>query len=194
MRFRRHLSHSLLLLLTMATWAALSWGQSGSTGALTGTVSDPTGAVIPGVTVTATNSGTNQARSAVTADDGVYRIPLLDPGIYRVSFSLPGFKTCAPRMIAIDGLATSWGTTGIGIVRGPGQANTDISVTKMTRIGERQSVQFRAEFFNAFNHAQFAMPSTIGSTSLRVDNPNFGLITATSVNPRIVQLALRYQF
>ena len=64
----------------------------------------------------------------------------------------------------------------------------------MTRIGERQSVQFRAEFFNAFNHAQFAMPSTIGSTSLRVDNPNFGLITATSVNPRIVQLALRYQF
>src|SRR5262245_44151372 len=67
--------------------------QTGSTAALTGRITDPTGAVLPGVMVTVTSSATNQARNSITAEDGVYRIPLLDPGSYRVRFSLPGFKT-----------------------------------------------------------------------------------------------------
>src|SRR5262245_45118549 len=67
--------------------------QTGSTSALTGRVTDPTGAVIPGVEVTATSAATNQPRTVVTAEDGVYRIPLLEPGAYRVRFSLAGFKT-----------------------------------------------------------------------------------------------------
>jgi hypothetical protein len=58
-----------------------------------GRVTDPTAAVLPGVMVTATSVSTNQSRSTVTAEDGVYRIPLLDPGAYKVRFSLPGFKT-----------------------------------------------------------------------------------------------------
>jgi len=67
--------------------------QSGSTSALTGTVSDPTGALVPGVTVMATAVATNQSRSAVSDESGVYRLSLLEPGAYRVRFSLPGFKT-----------------------------------------------------------------------------------------------------
>src|SRR5215471_3814304 len=67
--------------------------QTGSTAALTGRVSDPTGAVLPGVMVTVTAAATNQSRNVVTAEDGVYRVPLLDPGSYKVKFSLPGFKT-----------------------------------------------------------------------------------------------------
>src|SRR5262249_29959504 len=63
------------------------------TSALTGRVSDPTGAVLPGVMVTVTSNATNQARSVITAEDGGYRVPLLEPGSYRVRFSLPGFKT-----------------------------------------------------------------------------------------------------
>src|SRR5437016_7420237 len=69
------------------------WAQSASTSALTGTVTDPTGAVLPGVTVTATAVATNQSRTVVTTESGVYRIPLLDPGSYKVRFGLPGFKT-----------------------------------------------------------------------------------------------------
>src|SRR5436309_11071592 len=68
-------------------------GQSGSTSALTGRITDPTGAVLPGVSVTLTSIATNQARTVLAAEDGVYRIPLLDPGAYRVRFSAPGFKT-----------------------------------------------------------------------------------------------------
>src|SRR2546428_5283477 len=68
-------------------------GQSGSTSALTGRITDPTGAVLPGVSVTVTSIATNQTRTVVSAEDGVYRVPLLDPGAYRVRFSAPGFKT-----------------------------------------------------------------------------------------------------
>jgi hypothetical protein len=109
-----------------------------------------------------------------------------------------GSAFCAPRVIGDDGLATDWGTTGIGIVLGPGQFNTDFSVTKMTRISERETLQFRAEFFNLFNHPQFAnpisAPNQIGGGGLLVNNAQFGVISSTSVNPRLIQFALRLQF
>jgi hypothetical protein len=66
----------------------------------------------------------------------------------------------------------------------------------MTRIGEKQSVQFRTEFFNLFNHPQFAIPGSVaGNQTLYANNAAlFGVITSTSVNPRLIQFALRYQF
>jgi hypothetical protein len=99
---------------------------------------------------------------------------------------------CAPTAI---GNGTDFGNAGIGIIRGPGQTNTDISITKTTAIGEKQSIQFRSEFFNVFNHPQFAIPSTVvGNQTLYPSSANFGLITGTSINPRLIQFALRYQF
>ena len=100
---------------------------------------------------------------------------------------------CAPPTI---GNGTDFGNTGVGIVRGPGQANFDFSVSKITKISEKQSLQFRTEFFNLFNHPQFALPTTVvGNQSLYASNPNLlGVITATSVNPRLIQFALRLQF
>src|SRR5262245_46581008 len=83
----------LVLTFVVAISIPSALAQTGSTSALTGRVSDPTGAVLPGVMVTATASATNQARTVITGEDGGYRIPLLDPGTYRVRFSLPGFKT-----------------------------------------------------------------------------------------------------
>src|ERR1051326_4472041 len=68
-------------------------GQSGSTSAITGRITDPSGAVLPGVGVTVISLATNQTRMVVSAEDGVYRVALLDPGAYRVRFIAPGFKT-----------------------------------------------------------------------------------------------------
>src|SRR5215471_4164061 len=105
---------------------------------------------------------------------------------------------CAPPVIG-DGF--DFGNAGVGVVRGPNQNNSDFQVTKLTRIGERQSLQFRAEFFNLFNHAQFALPGyTTAPNNFSNNGPlftsgaNFGLITQTSVAPRLIQLALKYQF
>ena len=70
--------------------------------------------------------------------------------------------------------------------RGPGQANTDFSLIKDTRFGERYSVQFRAEFFNFLNRPQFGQPnSTAGS-------PNLGQITTQVNQPRQIQFGLKF--
>ncbi len=69
---------------------------------------------------------------------------------------------------------------------GPGQNNWDIALSKSTALTERANLQFRAEFFNVFNHAQFVTPSGILSGT-------FGQVTAAAP-PRIGQLSLKLSF
>ena len=85
--------------------------------------------------------------------------------------------------------ATLFGNSGIGIILGPGQVNYDISLLKVTPITEKTNVQFRAEFFNAFNHPQFSPPVTTQNTP-----GTFGVIQTTETNPRIIQFALKFIF
>ena len=92
----------------------------------------------------------------------------------------------------IYGNGTGFGNSGLGILYGPGQFNFDTALVKNIRVGgihEEAALQFRAEFFNIFNHPQFSNPGV-----LDVSQPNFGWITSTSVNPRLIQLALKYNF
>jgi outer membrane receptor protein involved in Fe transport len=70
---------------------AMAFAQA--TGSITGIVTDESGAVMPGVTVEATNVGTNQTRTALTGSDGFYSIPLVPPGQYSLKGTLQGFKT-----------------------------------------------------------------------------------------------------
>jgi hypothetical protein len=110
----------------------------------------------------------------------------------------------APPVIGSDGLATGFGNAGNGIVSGPDQRNFDIALTKRIRLrAENQALEFRAEFFNAFNTPSFANPAlnvgtvapdpVTGVASLQQD-PTFGHITSTSVAPRILQFALKLFF
>jgi Carboxypeptidase regulatory-like domain/TonB dependent receptor/TonB-dependent Receptor Plug Domain len=101
--------------------------------------------------------------------------------------------TCftAPPIIGADGIGTAFGNSGTGIVNGPGQANLDLALAKKVAVTwpvEKSAVEFRAEFFNAFNHPQFANPDT------NFSSPTFGVISSTAVNPRVGQLALRLTF
>ena len=61
--------------------------------AIGGTVEDPSGALIPGVTITATNTQTSLASTTLTNESGAYNFPALIAGTYRVSASLPGFRS-----------------------------------------------------------------------------------------------------
>ncbi len=74
-----------------------------------------------------------------------------------------------------------------GQLRSPGDWNVDYSVFKNFRVAEGKQLQFRAELFNAFNHAN------LGSPNETVNSPNFGVITGASA-PRIVQLAIKMIF
>jgi len=95
---------------------------------------------------------------------------------------------CNPPAIS-DGFG--FGTLSRGAVHGPDQNNYDIAIAKRFLVGginETGTVEFRTEFYNAFNHAQFADPGTNVSLS------NFGQIGSTSVAPRLIQFALKYVF
>src|SRR5262249_4483819 len=68
-----------------------------------------------------------------------------------------------PPIIGADGVGTAFGDGGTGIVNGPGQFNVDASISKSFSIHwprEAARLQFRAEFFNAFNHPQFDVPDS----------------------------------
>jgi len=85
----------LLLALTTNISAQVSAG-------IGGTVSDPTGALIPGVEVTATNVNTGINTTSVTNEAGAYQLPSLQPGTYRLRTALPGFQTATRENIQLS--------------------------------------------------------------------------------------------
>ncbi|HTP67779.1 MAG TPA: carboxypeptidase regulatory-like domain-containing protein [Dongiaceae bacterium] len=111
----------------------------------------------------------------------------------------------APPTITSDG-GTDFGNLPVGAVRGPAQNNVDLAILKRTPLpwwNEKFTLDFRTEFFNAFNTPQFSNPDLNAgsvapdpSTGATVWAPSssFGTIKSTSVNPRIIQLALKLVF
>src|SRR4051812_37818723 len=85
-----------------------------------------------------------------------------------------------------------FGTSGNGVIVGPGLTTVDLATLKNLAIPlpgrEPGSLQFRAEFFNAFNHAAFGDPTMTAGTA------QFGLIRTTRVNGREIQLAMKFLF
>ena len=78
-------------LFVLFLWPAAVAAQQ-QLASLQGIITDQTGALVPGVTVTATSLDTGITRTAITNESGVYRLPSLDPGRYRVSAELTGFN------------------------------------------------------------------------------------------------------
>jgi hypothetical protein len=100
---------------------------------------------------------------------------------------------------------TDFGNVGRDVLRGPRQTNVDFSIFKRFPFGESKNLEFRAEFFNLLNQVNFANPisnlnavtssGSIEPNSGRIINPgDFGRITATSNNPRLIQFALKFSF
>lgn len=82
-------------------------------------------------------------------------------------------------------------------VRGPGTVNWDISLLKSTAITERVSVQFRAEAFNALNHANLGLPGSgfVAGTDGKNSSGSFGVISGTGLrDPRLIQFGLKLRF
>src|SRR3954454_16670378 len=100
----RHRSRSLARLLTalilLASWVLI--GRAQTQGAVTGTVTDTSGASIPGANVTVTNTATSGTRNTVTNGDGVYSFPGLPPGSYQLKVELQGFKTAEIPTFKVD--------------------------------------------------------------------------------------------
>src|ERR1044072_993137 len=115
-------------LLLLAAFVLPVAAQSNK-GTITGTITDPNGAVVKGAKVVATNVATGEAREATTGDEGTYTLPALDPGIYRVTVDASGFTQSVVEEVkldtagrqAIDVTLTAGGVSG-GTVTVPAEA------------------------------------------------------------------------
>ena len=81
----------MVLVLLLAS-TRVAWAQAG-TASLAGTVKDSQGAVLPGATITVTNTATGATRTTVSNESGAYNLPGLPPGAYKLKVELSGFRT-----------------------------------------------------------------------------------------------------
>jgi hypothetical protein len=88
------------LKLTPQTYEA---SEGESAGTVSGTITDPNGAVVPNASVTITNATTNQSITTSSDNNGVYRSPVLAPGNYSISISSPGFKGYKVQNVVVGG-------------------------------------------------------------------------------------------
>jgi hypothetical protein len=100
----RSWTKGVLALVATVAFAASAFAQGGgasSTGTIQGRVADAQGAVLPGVTVTATSPALIQPQTTVTSETGNYRFPAVPPGTYELTFELAGFNSLKRSGISI---------------------------------------------------------------------------------------------
>jgi len=118
MRRLRILS-GVLCLVVLASGPAFAQAVGATTGAINGKVSDATGGVMPGVTVTISSPSMQGTRNAVTDADGTYRFPAIPPGEYKITYELEGFST-----VVREGIRVGLGFTAT--------VNTELKVASLT--------------------------------------------------------------
>jgi hypothetical protein len=89
-------------MLTAVLWLSSTAQAQVLYGSLTGSVTDPQGATVPGAMVTAANTGTGLAKESATDERGGYRFNDLQPGVYKVTISAPGFASLVQDGVGIE--------------------------------------------------------------------------------------------
>ena len=136
-----------LALSILFAGAVAGWGQGGAKGSITGAVADATGASIPGAQVTAINLDTGLKRSSVSKADGIFLLPLVDPGRYRVEITGSGFKRLVREPIVVSVTETA----DLGQVVLPiGEATETVTVGGQEQLLQTES----ATTGNVFNSEQ----------------------------------------
>ncbi len=112
-----------------------------------------------------------------------------NPNCYIVDRRNPACGVATSSFVDLPAGSTRFGTAGRNILIGPGLNVWDFSLAKNTRFRERYNLQFRAEFFNFFNHANFNQPNR----TTNVTAPAFGSINSAQ-RPREMQFGLKLEF
>ena len=162
---------SLLVATLIFAGAATSFAQR-TTGDITGTVTDTTGGVLPGVTVTAVCQETNFSRTAVSDGGGGFRLSELPICLYKVTSDLPGFKT-----VSRDALVTANGVAKADFKLEVGTQSETITVQGVSPIIEfsdklnnrvdSQRIEAIPLSGRDFNSLLNVMPGEIGRASCR---------------------------
>ncbi len=166
----------LSLLCTLVSTSGLAFAQ-GSSATIRGSVQDSTGAVLPGATVTVTNTGTKAVQTTVTDDRGSYLLAGLFPGTYDLKVELSGFKTYERTAVALS----PNDNRGIDVRLELGQQSELVTVTGVqeviqTETGAREGV---------LNAKQIENLSIIGRSSLELMRILPGVVTEFNVGESI---------
>jgi hypothetical protein len=195
------------------------WGFSGITVAQSGqpfSVIDFSGAV-GGIFYSSNDFLTNpivplapgaSVSSAKAHGNPALGIPSLNPAAFAIQFLQPGqdgVPPCGPSTAGAtvcDTGETPFGTTGRNIFRGPFQTRFDFSLLKQTKLNERFSLKYTADFFNIFNHPSFDTPNNnvsffpgfSPSTFTGTPSGHLGVIQHSIGSPRFIQMSLHLLF
>ncbi|HEV2381056.1 MAG TPA: carboxypeptidase-like regulatory domain-containing protein [Terriglobia bacterium] len=201
-----------LATLTAILLLFFSTARAQDTATIVGTVTDSTGAVVPGVRITVSNLDKGLTRDLVSNEAGEYVAAALPIGDYSITAEAPGFRKLVrsgvtlevDQKLRVDSEPGMFGYMGRNPLTGPGVNNWDLALVKDFAapwfLGEKSTLQFRWETFNTFNHAQFQGVNIgcggltpAGAPCSGPNNIGNGEI-AGARSPRIMQLALKLLF
>src|SRR5262245_6123850 len=133
-RLKNSFATTLLVLLLTIPATALAQGERGS---FNGIVTDPSGAVVPNAEVTALNKETNVETKAMTTDAGVYRLPYLPTGTYKITVKASGFQTAVADNVSLRVAQTLT----VDIKLQAGQVSESITVSASTPLLESSTAE-----------------------------------------------------
>ena len=159
MRFVRVLSVALALFFLASSTAAAQTATA-TTGAINGRVTDNTGAVLPGVTVTAASPSMMGTRTAVTNDEGQYRFPAIPPGVYQLTYELSGFGSVKREEIRI----TLGFTATVNVEMGVASLQESVTVTGASPVVDTQSTSIIDELRRQAAGEPAERPGSLGDS------------------------------
>jgi len=115
----------LALVFCVTALSGVTFAQLGGAGSITGTVTDPSGAVVQNADVTAVNTATSTKTVRSTTSSGYYVLSPLDPGTYSVTVTARGFKTLTQDQIVVDALQA----VGLNLTLPIGSVNESVEVS-----------------------------------------------------------------
>ncbi|MGA3212868.1 MAG: carboxypeptidase regulatory-like domain-containing protein, partial [Terriglobales bacterium] len=132
---------AVLAMLLFAASATQLFGQSGTTGDVTGVVTDSSGAVIPGATVTIKSAATGESHTATTNSSGGYRFALLQPGSFTLSAEARSFSKAETRVSVVVGQAID-----VDLKLGAAGAKTEVTVTAEAPLVNTEAAEMSTSF------------------------------------------------
>jgi hypothetical protein len=159
------------------------------TATLTGTISDPNGAVVPGAVVTATSNEMGQSRTATTNDEGNYTITFLPPGTYNVTIAKSGFENIVRENIRLEIAQTASVDVTLGVSAGSVVVDVEGNETPLlqtetsnleTTIEQKLIEELPSSERNIFSFVNL-VPGTI-DTNVALGNPNGAIGSAGNRN------------
>src|SRR5271157_2320305 len=135
-----HLRSFVWIASLVLLFSSLAWAQR-DLGTITGTVTDATGAVVPGATITIANDATGESSKMQSTASGDYTRPALLPGSYTVTVEAQGFRRASRQKVEV----TAGGRVGVSFALDVWDVTSAIEVTAQAELVQNESVQLGAE-------------------------------------------------